>query len=121
MRLIIRDDKKESAMFGHWFRHKQPTTLSLQFSIVVEEDEGKYHAFAPAFRGLHVDGESKDEAFHNAVNAVFVYLESLSNHGEPLPVGPDLRVHTPQPQIPEGAFLRNVTVQWPSLQMSGIS
>lgn len=118
---MSRDKKKELVMFGRLFRHKQPTSLSLQISVVIEEDEGRYHAFAPAFRGLHVDGESQDEAFRNVVDAIGVYLESLSNHGEPLPIGPDLRVHTPQPQIPEGASLRNVTVIWPSLQMSGIS
>ena len=86
-------------MLGRLFRQRQ-ATLSLQISVVIEEDEGRYHAFAPAFRGLHVDGETEDIAFQNVMDAIGVYLQSLANHGEPLPIGPDLRVHTPQPQIP---------------------
>jgi predicted RNase H-like HicB family nuclease len=107
-------------MFRHLFGHKERHVLSLKILAVVEPDDGRYHAFAPAFKGLHVDGNNEQEAMQNLVQGIAVYLESLSIHKEPLPVGPNLIVHE-EVQIPQGAFTRSVTVEWPSLQTSGIS
>lgn len=97
-------------------------TLKLNISVVIEPDEGGFHAYVPAFKGLHVDGKTQEEATRNVVKAVLVYLESLARHGDALPVGPDLKVHyEPGYRLPAEALLRSITVQWPSLQMSGIS
>lgn len=97
-------------------------TLLLSISVVVERDENRFHAYAPALKGLHVDGETEEDAFRNAGEAISVYLESLRRHGDPLPIGPDLTVHEEIiPAVPEGAMLRSITVQWPSLRMSGTS
>ena len=97
--------------------------LSLKISVIVERDEdGSFYAHAPALKGLHVDGATEQEALHNATEAVQVYLESLSQHGDPLPIGPDLTVHEEAiPEVPPGALLHSLTVQWPSLEMSGTS
>lgn len=97
--------------------------LSLKISVIVERDEdGSFYAHAPALKGLHVDGATEQEALRNAMEAVQVYLESLSQHGDPLPIGPDLTVHEEViPEVPPGAFLHSLTVQWPSLEMSGTS
>ncbi len=96
--------------------------LLLRVSIVVEQDGDRFHAYAPALKGLHVDGDTEEEAAGNAREAIVVYLDSLARHQDPLPVGPDLTVHELQPlMVPEGAALHSVTIQWPSLQMSGIS
>ena len=97
--------------------------LSLKISVLVERDEdGSFYAHAPALKGLHVDGATEQEALHNAMEAVQVYLESLSQHGDPLPIGPDLTVHEEViSEVPPGAFLHILTIQWPSLQMSGTS
>ena len=97
--------------------------LSLKISVIVERDEdGSFYAHAPALKGLHVDGATEQEALHNAMEAVQAYLESLSQHGDPLPIGPDLTVHEEAiPEVPPGALLHSLTVQWPSLEMSGTS
>lgn len=101
---------------------REKRNLRLQISVIVEPDEGGFHVFVPAFKGLHVDGATEDEALNNAAQAILVYLESLAKHGDPLPVGPNLVVHEEViPAVPPGAFLRSLTVQWPSLQTSGIS
>lgn len=105
-------------MFRRLLGMKEPPSISLQIDVVIEEDEGRFHAFAPAFTGLHMDGATQQEAFKNLVKGMSVYIESLATHGEPLPIGPNLRVHEPA-RVPAGAFLRSVTIQWPSLQMSG--
>lgn len=107
-------------MFG--FRKKQRVRLALKFSVVIEPDEAGFHAYCPALKGLHVDGATESEAFNNAVAAAKVYLASLSAHGDPLPVGPNLEVRGEAvPPLAEGASLRSVTVEWPTLQMSGAS
>jgi predicted RNase H-like HicB family nuclease len=107
-------------MFRHLFAPKETRTLTLEIFAVVEPDDNTFHAFAPAFKGLHVDGRNEKEAITNLVRGVQAYMESLAANNEPLPIGPNLRVHE-DVQIPQGAFLRSVTVEWPSLQMSGIS
>jgi predicted RNase H-like HicB family nuclease len=103
-----------------WRSNKSTKSLALKIAYVVEEDNGRFHAFAPALKGLHVDGDTKQEAIDNLVEAIPVYISSLAEHDEPLPVGPYLRVHE-EPEIPQGAFLGSLTLQWPSLQTSGIS
>ena len=52
--------------------------LTLSFTVVVEPDEERFHAYAPAFKGLHVDGKTEKEALRFAVEAVGVYLKSLA-------------------------------------------
>ncbi len=94
--------------------------LRLQFTVIIEPDGDSFHAYCPAFKGLHVDGANEKEAVRNAADAVGVYVNSLVSHGEPLPIGPECRVEQ-IPVIPPGAFLRYLELQWPSLSMSGSS
>ena len=98
-------------------------TLTLRSTVVVEPDEGGFHAFAPALDGLHADGVSEDEAARNLVDVLPAYITSLAKHGDPLPIGPNCTVEREEPQlrIPAGAFIHYVTLQWPSLHTSGIS
>ena len=57
------------------------------FTVIVEREEGGgYHAFCPALRGCHTQGDTLDEALANVREAIEVYLESLRAHGEPLPL-----------------------------------
>jgi len=106
----------------NWFSKKSDheSSLRLRISAFIEKDGDGYHAFAPAFRGLHVDGSTEAEVVENLKEAIVVYLRSLSEHNDPLPIGPDLSVHEVI-RVPEGALLRNLTVQWSSTQMCGIS
>ena len=62
---------------------------SLRFAIAirVEPDEGNFHAFCPALKGLHVDGDTEEEAIRNAEDAAVLYLKSVLSHREPLPEG----------------------------------
>ncbi len=109
-------------------RHASPEPnpvrqIRLKIAIIVERDGDGYHAYCPAFRGLHIDGDTVDEALHHAQEAVAVYIESLATHGDPLPIGPDCSVCKEEqiPIVPPGALLRHFELQWPSLSMSGIS
>jgi predicted RNase H-like HicB family nuclease len=97
--------------------------LRLKFTVIVEPDSGSLHAFCPAFKGLHVDGKTENEALRNATKAARVYVDSLAAHGEPLPIGPDCTLDREEqiPTVPPGAFLRHLELQWPSHSTSGIS
>jgi predicted RNase H-like HicB family nuclease len=55
--------------------------------ILEREAEGGFHVFCPALRGCHSQGDTLDEAVQNMREAMEVYLESLSAHGEKLPSG----------------------------------
>ena len=57
------------------------------FTVILERDqEGGYHAFCPALRGCHTQGDTLDEALANITEAIEAYPESLRAHGEPLPL-----------------------------------
>jgi predicted RNase H-like HicB family nuclease len=97
--------------------------LRLRFTVVVEPDGDCFHAYCPAFKGLHVDGKTEGQALKNAMKAALVYVNSLAAHGEPLPIGTDLTLDREEqiPEVPPGAFLRHLELQWPSPRTSGIS
>jgi predicted RNase H-like HicB family nuclease len=99
---------------------KKSARLTLKVSVVVEPDEDGFHAYCPALKGLHVDGRTKKEALENAEKALVVYLRSLADHGEPLPIGADLTLDRCDAfEVPKEAFLRSLTIECPTLQMSG--
>jgi predicted RNase H-like HicB family nuclease len=102
---------------------KSTKTIRLKFIVITEQDGDSYHAFCPAFKGLHADGTTEKKAVRNAANAAAVYIESLIAHGEPLPLGPYCSVPEEEqiPTVPRGALLHYLELQWPSLSMSGIS
>lgn len=60
--------------------------IKFSVAIVVEPDDGRFHAFCPALKGLHVDGETEKDAIENAKVAVVLYLKSLIQHGDPIPL-----------------------------------
>ena len=106
------------------FRSHDPVRLTLKITLIVEPDGPGYHAYCPALDGLHVGGDTEEEAVENATDAVKVYLASLAQHGDPLPVGPDCILEHEQAEqfrVPAGAFLRHLELQWPSPSMSGNS
>lgn len=91
-------------------------------SVAIERDGDCFHAFAPALRGLHVEGVTEEEALNNAEKAIDVYLDSIYRENEQLPVGQYLSVKcepiTQRSRVP-AVHLRNVTVRWPIQRMSG--
>ncbi len=57
------------------------------FTVVLErEDAGGFHAFCPALKGCHSEGDTIDEAVANMREAIELYLESLAARGEAIPV-----------------------------------
>lgn len=84
-------------------------TLEFKLTIAVEPDENGFHAFVPAFKGLHTCGDTEQEAIKNASDAAAAYIESLIKHKDPIPVGVILRdqveeeieADKPQPRFEE--------------------
>lgn len=46
-------------------------------SVVVEQDENGYYAFAPELKGCQSQGDTLDEVMSNIKEAVELYLETL--------------------------------------------
>jgi len=65
---------------------KQSRELRFKVEIIVEPDDGQFHAYAPALKGLHVEGRTEDEVMENATDAARAYIRSLIKHGHPIPV-----------------------------------
>jgi predicted RNase H-like HicB family nuclease len=59
----------------------------LHFTVILErEEDGGYHAFCPALKGCHTQGDTVDEAVANAREAIEVYIEDLRASGADIPV-----------------------------------
>jgi predicted RNase H-like HicB family nuclease len=57
-----------------------------RYTVILEpEDAGGFHAFVPALKGCHTQGDTEAEALANAQEAITAYLESLKANGDPIP------------------------------------
>ena len=56
------------------------------FTIVIEPDEGGFHAFVPALPGCHSFGATLDEARSNIAEAAELHVESMIADGEDIPI-----------------------------------
>jgi len=72
------------------------------FKAVVEPDEDVWSAYCPALlkQGASTWGNTREEALSNLGEVVQMVVESLIEHGEPIPEGPadEVQVST-EPQI----------------------
>jgi predicted RNase H-like HicB family nuclease len=60
--------------------------MRYQYTIVLERnEEGGYTVTVPALKGCITEGDTLTEAIANAQEAIACYLESLLQHGEPVP------------------------------------
>ena len=60
--------------------------MTCNYTVILEKEPGGgYHAFCPALKGCHTDGETADEAMRSIREAIELYLESLIAHDEPVP------------------------------------
>ena len=60
--------------------------MTYHYTIILEHQaDGGFHAFCPALKGCHSQGDSVDEAVENIREAIQAYLESVKAHGEPIP------------------------------------
>lgn len=97
--------------------------ITLSLLVAVEQDGNGFHAYAPALKGLHVDGATQAEALENAKEAACLYILCLIEDNEPIPVGPWLTYEREvvRPQIPKEAVLQDLTIQWPFHETSAVS
>ncbi len=58
----------------------------MKFRVLIEQDEdGVFVATVPALPGCVTQGSTRVEALKNVQEAIEVYLESLRDHGDPIP------------------------------------
>lgn len=58
----------------------------MRYRVLIEQDEdGVYVAEVPALPGCISQGKTRSEAIDNIKEAIAGYLESLRDHGDPVP------------------------------------
>ena len=68
------------------------------FEVVLEpEEEGGYHVSAPAIKGCHSYGQTRQEALTNIADAIGGCLAALGKHGHSLPERERVRVEVREP------------------------
>ena len=65
----------------------------MKFRVLLEQDEdGVFVAEVPSLPGCISQGRTRDEAIRNTQEAISAYLESLKDHGDPIPPSIDEEV-----------------------------
>lgn len=60
--------------------------VEYRFTVVLEpQPEGGYLVSVPALPGCYTEGQTLEEAWQMAADAIRAYCESLLKHGEPIP------------------------------------
>ncbi|MFN0145498.1 MAG: type II toxin-antitoxin system HicB family antitoxin [Dehalococcoidia bacterium] len=59
----------------------------LTYTVVIEPDEGAFHACVPAAGGCHMFGDTVEEATANVRKAIALHVEGMLLTGEEAPVG----------------------------------
>ena len=79
--------------------------MTYTYRIILEPDEGGYHAFVPSLPGCHTWGKTIAEAREMVRDAIDVYLRSLIADREPIPedVGMELFETVPAPKGSKGS------------------
>ena len=57
----------------------------MQYTIVIERSPRNYAAYAPDLPGCIATGAAREEAVREMRRAIAFYIESLREHGEPVP------------------------------------
>lgn len=71
---------------GRWAMLRKSRRITFNIPICVESDGNGFYAYCPALKGVHVDGDTKEEALENAKTASLLYIKSLIDHGDPIPL-----------------------------------
>jgi predicted RNase H-like HicB family nuclease len=62
--------------------------VAMKYRVHIEQDEdGMFIGTCPTLPGCVSQGESRTEALHSIREAISLYLESLREHGDPIPPG----------------------------------
>ena len=61
--------------------------IRVKVPISLEPDGDGFHAYAPALKGCHVGGATREEAKRNLDDAIYLYIASLLERDEALPIG----------------------------------
>jgi len=60
--------------------------MTMKYRVLVEPDEdGVFVAQVPSLPGCISQGATRQEALDNINEAIFLYIESLEAHGDPIP------------------------------------
>ena len=57
---------------------------TFRIGVILEPDEGGFHAFCPGLAGCHTWGATQKEALENLKEAATLYIESMLAHGDPM-------------------------------------
>jgi predicted RNase H-like HicB family nuclease len=87
--------------------------LIFQVPIIVKSDTVGFHAYSPALKGLHMDGDTELEALKNARLTAKDFLEIMIQDGIPIPLS-ILSSKESEPLIglkkKKGYYLEEITV-----------
>ena len=73
------------------------------FKVVIEEDsfdDGRqaYHAYCPSLKGASTWGYTQEETLKNIREVVEMTVESMIEHGEPIPEEPEIQIFS-EPRV----------------------
>jgi predicted RNase H-like HicB family nuclease len=91
-----------------------------KYLVVIEKAENNYSAFSPDLPGCITTGDSVEETIVHIKEAIELYLETVTEEGENIPVPKGLRYHIDQgvfneQEIGEEFYIAQVEVNLPKI------
>ena len=87
--------------------------LKFRVPIIVEPDTVGFHAYSPALKGLHMGGDTEQEALENALKTAKDFLEIMIQDGLPIPLSIlswDEAKRLPGTHNKEGYYTEDITI-----------
>lgn len=81
--------------------------------IIVKPDTIGFHAYSPALKGLHMDGDTEQEALDNARICARDFLEIMIQDGIPIPlsiISPNELKKSHSTRKKEGHYTEEITI-----------
>lgn len=60
--------------------------LNFKVPLVIKKDTVGYHVFSPPLKGLHVDGDTPEEALKIGIEAAKLHLQTMIEYGDSIPL-----------------------------------
>ena len=63
----------------------EEVTVAVKYTVVIERTSGDLAAYVPDLPGCVATGDTQEELLEEIREAIGVHIESLRDHGEPIP------------------------------------
>ncbi len=84
---LVRFGSREQILRSSRSKRASESESKIKVRVIIEPDEGTFHAYCSELKGVHVSGDSEPEAFENCCIAINQHIRTILKHGDSIPIG----------------------------------